>query len=51
MKYLNPFENYLELKNIRKYVSEDVVFETSAEEYFQYFKPLTEEQIKILGLE
>lgn len=28
-----------------------VVFETSAEEYFQYFKPLTEEQIKILGLE
>ena len=25
MKYLNPFENYLELKNIRKYVSEDYI--------------------------
>ena len=23
MKYLNPFEKYLELKNIRKYVSEN----------------------------
>lgn len=23
MKYLNPFDYYLELKNIRKYVSDD----------------------------